>query len=166
MTQAVTGAGDGVDKISGTITKGWNRFTKRFAATSRGIEIMKSAMVVFAVAAINFAAVVFGAGILYTAAVAGFVFILSVSFILASAGDKINSVVQTIMGKYGFALDAVLTCVLTVAGFTLGVYLGITAMFIGINMSAGINLMRIKHLLSTPEGEKMLIQKALAPDVD
>jgi len=80
--------------------------------------------------------------VIVAGALSGIAACLSVAFLLFGFAPETRKKVVRFLARYGNYLDMVLTAVLTLIGFKVSVTMGLTALFIGVNLSGSLALIR------------------------
>jgi len=101
-----------------------------------------------ATVAVDAALLASGNSTIVAGALSGIAACLSVAFILFGFTPETRKKVVGFLAKYGNYLDMALTALLTWLGFQVSVTMGLTALFIGVNISGSLALIRFLHAWS------------------
>ena len=95
-----------------------------------------------ATVAIDAALLTCGNTVIVASTLSGIAAVLSITFILFGFTPETRKKVVRFLAKYGNYLDMTLTVLLTLIGFSVSVTMGLTALFIGVNVSGTMALLR------------------------
>lgn len=122
-----------------------------FTAAEKVKQAAKSVFVMAGIPVITIALDYMGflaGGIFGGAVFSGIVLVISIGCVLLAMPALPRYKACRMVAKYGFWIDLVLTVVLTFAGFKMGAILGLTCMMMGLNLSAGMALIRLSAMLT------------------